>query len=77
MRICHLTVLVMWHEVQREAGHSPEQRNFERDSEGKTKVLSKEQEVCPKVLSEDKKHFLICDFQPQEAPKNISSMLEQ
>ena len=42
------------HKVQLEAMHSSKQRDFGRDSEGKTKVLSKEKEACLKVLSKDK-----------------------
>ena len=43
------------HKVQLEARHSSKHRDFERDSEGKTKVLPKKKEACSKVLSKDKK----------------------
>ena len=65
------------HKVQREARHSPKQRNFARDSEGKTKVLSKKKEACSEVLSKDKKACSSSDFDRQDAPKDKKNMLEQ
>ena len=52
------SVPVKSHKVQLEARHSARQRDFKRDSEGKTKVLSKKKEACAKVLSKDKKNML-------------------